>query len=152
MGESKGGTKMRAVRVGLTLVAAGALSVFVLALPAQGSSSVVPAIAGPASHPTLAPVAGQQFEVTFPVVNALNGSRLTAVTSFSFLPAIAGKEATLQQESFVSGFKAVAGVVWMIMKVPTTATGKVLKVEVTVKADGRTATRTTWYRIRRPAI
>jgi hypothetical protein len=120
--------------------------VLVLAPALQASSPTVPAIAVPVSHPT-APLAGQGFEITFPVLNALTGARLTNVTSVSFEPTIAGKAAQLQQTSFVAGYRAVAGVVWMTMAIPATAKGQLLKVKVTIKAGGRNATRVASYRI-----
>jgi hypothetical protein len=108
---------------------------------------MVPAIAAPVSHPP-APLAGQQFEITFPVLDALSGARLTNVVSLSFEPTIAGKAVQLQQTSFVAGYRAVAGVVWMTMAVPAKAQGQLLKIKVTIKAGGRYSTRIESYRIK----
>ena len=109
---------------------------------------MAPAIAVPVSNPT-APLAGEQFEITFPVLNARNSVRLTNVTSVSFEPTIGAKAVQLQQTKFVAGSRAVRGVVWMTMKIPATAKGQVLKVKVTIKAGGRNATRIESYRIGR---
>ena len=107
---------------------------------------MVPAVAVPVSHPS-APLAGQQFEITFPVLNARTGARLTNVTSVAFAPTIGGKAVQLQQTSFVAGYRAVGGVVWMTMAIPASAKGQVLKVKVAIRAGGRTATRIESYRI-----
>src|SRR4029079_12216814 len=98
---------MRRIRfLGVVPVLAATL---VLASPLQASSSVVPAIAVPVSHPAAAPVAGEQFAITFPVSDALTGARAPNVSSLSFEPTIAGKPVLLQQTSFVAGVRAVAG-------------------------------------------
>jgi hypothetical protein len=112
---------------------------------------MVPAIAAPVSHPA-APQAGKEFAITFPVLDARSGARLTNVTSLSFEPTIAGKVVRLQQASFVAGYRAIAGVVWMTMVVPATAQGQVLKLKVTIKAGGLNATRIEWYRIGKAAV
>lgn len=142
---------MGGVRVALSLVPVLAATVLVLAPPVQASSPMVPAIAVPVSHPA-APLAGKNLEITFPVLDALTGARLTNVTSLSFRPTIAGKAVQLQQTSFVAGYRAVAGVVWMTMAVPAGAEGRLLKVKVTIKAGGRTATRIASYHIGKPAV
>jgi hypothetical protein len=112
---------------------------------------MVPAIAAPVSHPA-APVAGKQFQVTFPVLDARSGARLTKVTSLSFEPTIAGKKVQLQQMSFVAGYRAIAGVVWMTMAVPARAQGQLLTLKVTIKAGGLSATRIESYRIGKAAV
>ena len=137
---------MRGIRVVLSAIPVLAATMLVLAPPLQASSPMVPAIATPVSHPA-APLAGQQFEITFPVLDALSGARLTNVASLSFEPTIAGKAVRLQQTSFVAGYRAVAGVVWMTMAVPAKAQGQLLKIKVTIKAGGRNATRIESYRI-----
>ena len=141
---------MKGIRLVLSVVPV--LAATVLAPPLQASSPIVLAIAAPASHPVAAPVAGKAFEVTFPVLNALSGARLTNVTSLSFEATIAGKAVQLQQTSFVAGYRAVAGVVWMTMAVPAKAQGQLLKLKVTIKADGRNATRIETYRIGKAAV
>lgn len=137
---------MRGVRVYVSLLPVLAAAALVGVLPAQASGRFVPTIAGPVSHPA-APVAGKEFESTFPVLNAKTGVRLTNVTSVSFVTTIAGKAVQLQQTSFVAGYRAVAGVVWMKMAVPGSAGGKVLKVTVTIKAGGLNASRIASYHV-----
>jgi hypothetical protein len=141
---------MRGIRLVLSVVPV--LAAVVLASPLQAASPIVPAIAVPVSHPAAGPVAGKEFEVTFPVLDALSGARLTEVTSLSFEPTIAGKPVQLQQTSFVAGYRSVAGVVWMTMAVPARAQGQLLKLKVTIKAGGRTATRIETYRIGKAAV
>lgn len=141
---------MKAIRIVLSVVPI--LAVTVLAPPLQAASPIVPAIGAPVSHPVAAPVAGKAFEVTFPVLDALTGARLTNVTSLSFEATIAGKAVQLQQTSFVAGYRAGAGVVWMTMAVPGKAQGQLLKLKVTIKAGGRTATRIEAYRIGKAAV
>jgi len=144
--------EMKAIRLVLGVAPVLAAIMLVLAPPLQASGPIVPAIGVPVSHPAAAPVAGKKFEVTFPVLDALSGKRLSNVTSLSFEPTIAGKSVELQQTSFVAGYGAVAGVVWMTMEVPATAQGHLLKLKVTIKASGRSATRTESYRIRKAAV
>lgn len=141
---------MRVIRVMVGAIPTTAAALL-LALTANASKPIVPALAIPVSHP-VAPVAGKQFEVTFPVLNALTGERLTSVTAISFQPTIAGKPVQLQQTSFVAGYRAVAGVVWMTMAVPGTAEGKLLKVKVTITVAGRHATRTETYRVGKASV
>jgi|tagenome__1003787_1003787.scaffolds.fasta_scaffold20488736_1 hypothetical protein len=140
---------MRAIRfLGAVPVLA---AVLVLAPPLPAASPIVPAVAVPVSHPA-APVAGQKFAVTFPVLDALTGARLTSVTSLSFEPTIAGKPVLLQQTSFVAGVRAVAGVVWLTMVVPAKTEGQVLRLKVGIVAGGRSSTRTESYRIGKAAV
>jgi hypothetical protein len=141
---------MKGIR--LVLLVVPILAATVLAPPLQAASPIVPVIAAPVSHPAKTPVAGKGFEVTFPVLNAVNGARLTNVTSLSFEATIAGKVVRLQQTSFVAGYRAVAGVVWMTMAVPGASEGQVLKLKVTIEAGGRTATRLETYRIGNAAV
>lgn len=141
---------MKGIR--LILYVVPVLAAAVLASSLQAASPIVPAIAAPVSHPAAGPVAGKAFEVTFPVLDALSGARLTNVTSVSFEPTIAGKLVQLQQTSFVAGYRAVAGVVWMTMAVPARAQGQLLKLKVTIKAGGRNATRIETYRIGKAAV
>jgi hypothetical protein len=142
---------MRGIRVFLSVLPVLAATVLVGALPVQASSPLVPAIAVPVSHPA-APLAGKEFEITFPVLNAMTGARLTNVTSISFEPTIAGKAVQLQQTSFVAGYRAVAGVVWMTIVVPARSEGQVLKVKVTIKAGGLNASRIESYHIGKSAL
>jgi len=126
---------MRGTRVFLSVLPVLAAALLLGALPVQASTRFVPEIAGPVSHPA-GPVAGKEFEITFPVLNAVTGARLTNVTSISFDTTIAGKAARIEQTSFVAGYRAVAGVVWMTMAVPAKSGGHVLKVKVTIKGGG----------------
>lgn len=155
---------MRSARVLLSGAGAVAAVGLVFALPVQASRTLVPRIsagviglpppmvATGASRPALAPVAGQEFEITFPVVNASTGARLTNVTSLTFAPTIGGRSARLQEFAFVAGFRAVAGAAWMKMKVPVSTLGELLKVKVTITVAGRQATRIETFRVVAPPL
>jgi hypothetical protein len=92
-------------------------------------------------------MAGKEFEITFPVLNANTGARLTSVASTSFVTTIAGKAVKLQQTSFVAGYRAIAGAIWMKMAVPASSGGQVLKVKVMIQAGGLNATRIASYHV-----
>ncbi len=98
-----------------------------------------PVIGAPITTPA-APVAGRKFNVAFAVSASTDGTPLTSGT-MALDPSISGKMLA-HSESFKGG-KAKASIA-----VPKTAKGKQLKVKVTIKSGGQSATRVAMFRIR----
>ncbi len=131
---------MKAVPVSIGVVLAMVPTAFVLAVPAQADQR--PRITAPVSHPAT-PLAGKTFEITFPVFDGATGARLTRVTATVFRPTISGKLVRPQVEHF----EPRAGVAWMTMTIPAWAKGRLLKVQLTIKVGGLSATWIAPYRI-----
>jgi hypothetical protein len=100
--------------------------------PPPPPPAVRPVIGSPVPAPHT-PAAGKRFTVTFPISRSSDGRPLTGGTAV-FAVTVAGSTLAHTQ-SFVSG-KAKLSLV-----VPKRASGKLLKVKLTVKTSGGTVTR-----------
>jgi hypothetical protein len=100
---------------------------------------VKPVIRAPKASPAK-PAAGKRLTVAFPVVRSDNGKPLT-IGKMVCDPSVQGKVIS-HAESFAKG------VARLTFTVPKGAKGKLLKVKVTIKAAGRSATRIATFRVR----
>lgn len=101
-----------------------------VARPVIGKPRVAPA------HPA----AGKQFSVTFPVTRSDTGAPLASGTMVCD-PSIAGRVIPHTERLENGNAK-------LVFVIPKTAKGKLLKVTVTIKAHGRSATRVATFRVR----
>jgi len=97
-----------------------------------------PVIGSPTTTPARA-LAGKRFSVRFPVTRSDTGGPLTGGTMVCD-PSVAGKVIP-HAESFKKGAATLSFVI------PKGATGKLLKVKVTIKAGGEAATRVATFRV-----
>ena len=100
--------------------------------------AVKPVIGTPIATPGQ-PTAGMRFTVTFPVKRSDDGEPLTAGTIIC-VPSVAGK-AVAYSKSFKAGKARVS------LAVPKGTKGKQLKVKVTVKSGGQSATKVATFKI-----
>jgi hypothetical protein len=100
---------------------------------------VKPVIAGPTTAPAK-PVAGKRFAVTFAVTRSDNGKPLVTGKMVCD-PSVAGKVIP-----HVESFKA--GKVRLVFTVPKAAKAKTLKVRLTIRSNGQSATRIANFRVR----
>ena len=107
--------------------------------PAPTPAAVRPVIGAPVTTP-LAAVSGKRMSVTFPVTRSDNGQPLTRGRMICD-PSVRGK-VVQHTESFKAGKARLS------FLVPKTATGKVLKVKVTIESGGQAATKITTFRVR----
>jgi hypothetical protein len=99
-----------------------------------------PVIGKPVTLP-VAPLAGKGFVAVFKVTRSDTGGPLMVGTMVSD-PSVGGK-VLRQTESFRAGIARVS------LQIPSSAAGKVLKIELTIRAAGRSATRVSVFRIAR---
>ena len=130
-------TSSRRVVASVLLLAVAAL---VVGVSSAGGASAVgkPVIAKPATTPAK-PIAGKAFAVSFAVTRSDTHARLTTGRMICD-PSVTGK-VIQHQESFKGGTARLAFVI------PSTAGGKLLKVKVTIKADGGSTTRIANFRV-----
>ena len=107
--------------------------------PLTPPAVVKPVIGKPVAAP-LAAVAGRRMTVTFPVTRSDTGAPLKTGTMICD-PSVSGK-VLRHAESFNGGNARLS------FLVPATAKGKQLKVKVTIKTAGQSATRVATYRIK----
>lgn len=107
--------------------------------PATPAPAVKPVIAAPLTTPAKA-VAGKRFTVKFPVTRSDNGRPLTAGTMICD-PSVNGRVLT-HAESFGAGTAKLS------FLVPKSMKGKQLKVKMTIKTTGGSASRVATFRIR----
>jgi hypothetical protein len=117
---------------------------YALTLPPPPPPPAPPAVVKPVIGAPVAslarPVAGKKFGVTFTVTKSTDGSPLTSGTMV-LDPSVSGK--LLAHSELFKGGKARASIL-----IPKTAKGKQLKIKVTVKSGGQSATRVATFRIR----
>ena len=106
---------------------------------ATPEAAVKPVIGAPVTRPAY-PQAGKRFTVSFPVVRSDGGAPLTNGTMICD-PSVAGKVIT-HAESFKNGTAKLSFVV------PKTAKGKALKVRLTIKSGGQSATKVATFKVR----
>jgi hypothetical protein len=100
---------------------------------------VVPVLSAPTTLPAT-PVAGKRFIFTLAVKRGVTGESLRVGSMRC--DTVVGNRAVRH----VASFKA--GLVRITLLVPTNATGKLLKVKVTIRSAGQVATRVISYRVR----
>ena len=117
-----------------------ALAVLTVAVSAAGGASGAgkPVIGKPVTAPAR-PVAGKAFAVFFAVTRSDTGARMTSGRMICD-PSVTGK-VIQHKESFRGGTASLAFVI------PANAGGKLLKVKVTIKAAGSSASRIANFRI-----
>ena len=131
-------TVSRRVRLLLLVVLATALTAAVAAAAGAPHTGVKPVIGKPVAVPAQ-PVAGKRFAVSFKVTRSDTGAPLVRGTMICD-PSVAGRVLP-HAESFRAGAARLA------FTVPASAAGKSLKVKVTIRAGGQSATRVSSFRV-----
>jgi hypothetical protein len=108
-------------------------------VPTPAPVAVKPLVAAPTAVPST-PVAGARFTVSFKVTRSDTGEPLTTGKMICD-PSVAGT-VLRHAESFKGGTAKLT------FAIPKSARGKQLKVKVTIKNDGQSATRVASFRIR----
>jgi Calx-beta domain-containing protein len=112
--------------------------VAVIAATAAGSSSFAPVISKPTTIPAI-PVAGRAFSASFKVTRSDNGGPVMKAVMKAD-PSMAGR-LLRHTESFR------AGTARLTVHLPSNASGKPLKVKLTIRAGGGSATKVSVFRV-----